>query len=750
MITVIFAALMLVVFLGGLTYLLQRGLGDMSAPLKQVGMFMLTKAPAGIIDLFKNGDGNGARTWIQFGCFWFVVSAVGGFLGAWHDYDPNALDSLSSIGWSWDDGEAMNLFNLTTLTAAIFSILLGGALVAHSRANGGRLASEASASLIGFGWFGVTLLSLILPAIFDLSDFHYSLIGMVYAAMVSSLLVNVLLTNAQSEFPTGVSSWFLIMGLAAMIFGLAANALGEFTEQTTVVWMADSIVKGWVPLALMFSVGYHVIPSVTGHPIWSGSLTKASMLLLFVTVSPVFLSQSSTEPLLQSVGAILVTMGMFPILAFSVNMICTMRGDASSVINSPGAVAAVAAALLLPIFAVLAFFTGLNVMVGDGSLTDVAMTVNMGYLYTIGGLFCMAVMFELYPLASGNRLVGNSAGMATWLVIFGGLFSTIVSLMADWSFIEISSLVEDATAESVSGFNLTASVGFYCITMGILLGVSTVSRTAFSRVPSDTGVVVSSDVSTFTLVEGSTSIRSLLGRGVGLDTELIIADSDEEEGGSTVIEVNATLHNDEVDEFPEVEEDQYPEELVELTKWLCERGTTAKQFFEWADVDNSGSLDMFELGNALKVGKVADLPPWDMEKLVKEMDINKDGSIDLPELDILLIMIRKKHNIEFVEFVPEVEEDASEDDGEDESSEDDAAEEVSTDDDGDAGSSEDDGDNGDSTDDDSAEEDSTEEVTIPNKSDLNKMKKSEIVKLAKSLDLDSKGSKKELIERITQ
>ena len=383
MITVIFAALMLVVFLGGLTYLLQRGLGDMSAPLKQVGMFMLTKAPAGIIDLFKNGDGNGARTWIQFGCFWFVISAIGGFLGAWHDYDPNALDSLSSIGWSWDDGEAMNLFNLTTLTAAVFSILLGGALVAHSRANGGRLASEASASLIAFGWFGITLLSLILPAIFDLSDFHYSLIGMVYAAMVSSLLVNVLLTNAQSEFPTGVSSWFLIMGLAAMIFGLAANALGQITEQTTVVWMADSIVKGWVPLALMFSVGYHVIPSVTGHPIWSGSLTKASMLLLFVTVSPVFLSQSSTEPLLQSVGAILVTMGMFPILAFSVNMICTMRGDASSVINSPGAVAAIAAALLLPIFAVLAFFTGLNVMVGDGSLTDVAMTVNMGYLLSL-------------------------------------------------------------------------------------------------------------------------------------------------------------------------------------------------------------------------------------------------------------------------------------------------------------------------------------------------------------------------------
>jgi len=717
MITVIIAAILLVAFLGGLAHYLQRGVGDMSAALKQLGTFMLTKAPAGIIDLFKDDDGNGAKTWIQFGCFWFVLSAIGGFLGAWHEYDAKALDSLASIGWSWENGDAMTLFNLTTLSAAIFSILLGGALVAHSRASGGRLASEANASLMAFGWFGVTLLSLVLPLFIEMGDFHYSLIGLVYAAMVGSMLVNVLLTNAQNDSPIGVSSWLLIMGLAAMVYGLAIDALGEITKQTTIVWMADAIVRGWVPLALMFSVGYHVIPRVTGHPIWSGSLTKASMLLLFFTVTPFFLSQSSTEPLLQSVGAILVTMGMFPILAFSVNMICTMRGDASSVVHSPGAVAAIAAALLLPLFAVLAFFTGLNVMVGDASLSNVATTVNMGYLYTIGGLFCLAVMFELYPLASGNRLAGTSAGLATWLVIFGGLFSTVVSLMADWTFIEISALVDDATIESVSGFNLTASVGFYCITMGILLGVSTVSRTAFSRVPCDTGVVASSDVSTFTLVEGSTTIRNLLGRGVGLDTELVISDSEEEgDGGSTIIEVSAALHNDEVDEFPEEEEEKedYPEELVELTKWLCARGTTAKQFFDWADVDKSGSLDMFELGNALKVGEVADLPPWDMEKLVQAMDINNDGNIDLPELDILLMMIRNKYDIEFVEFVPE-----------------------------------DDGSNEESSDDDSAD-DSSEEVTAPSKSDLNKMKKAEVVEVAKSLGLVSKGTKKELIERITQ
>ena len=52
--------------------------------------------------------------------------------------------------------------------------------------------------------------------------------------------------------------------------------------------------SGWVPLALMFGVGYHVISHVTGQPIWSGSLTKASMFLLFVTIPPFFLSESHT------------------------------------------------------------------------------------------------------------------------------------------------------------------------------------------------------------------------------------------------------------------------------------------------------------------------------------------------------------------------------------------------------------------------------------------------------------------------
>ena len=191
---------------------------------------------------------------------------------------------------------------------------------------------------------------------------------------------------------------------------------------------------------------------------------------------------------------------------------------------------------------------------------------------------------------------------------------------------------------------------------------------------------------------------------MGIDTTLVIGESEEEsQGGSTIIEVTSELHNDEVDEFPDI----FDEDLVVLTKWLCNRGTTTAQFFDWADVDNSGEVDMFEFSNALKVADIADLPPWDVERLVGVMDINSDGRINLPELDIALLNIRNKLGIEFIPFEEEVEEEVEEE----------AAE---------------------------------EESDVPSAADMKKMKKAELVDVAKSMGLSHTGTKAELTERITQ
>ena len=699
------------------THYMQKGFGDMSKPLRQFGMFLLTKAAGPATDMFQEREGCGAKTWMQTGVFWLILAGIGGFLSAWHNYDPSALDSLSNIGWSYDDGSALTYFNEVAMSTAIFAILVGGMLVAHTRSTGAKLASEANASMIAMAWTAQVLVGLTL-CVLDHWDYvtygagEAAIYGLISGMLVLSLLVNSLITMGnRGNSPISVPSWFLILGLFTLLFSRFAVMLGEVLGYTGTVWVAEIMASGWVPLALMFGVGYHVLSHVTGQPIWSGSLTKASMFLLFITVPPFFLAESShADSFTQSIGAILVTLGLMPALAASTNMLATIRGNASAVVESPGATAAAGGAILLPIFALLGYFTGLNVMVGDGSLANVADTVNSSYLFVIGGLFALAALFHSYPLVAGKSLTG-SAGMASWLVIGGGLLSTILFLMGDWSENSlVEAGVEDASS-SVSGFALTGAFAFYGVVIGFIMAGNCVVKTLLFGNVQSSSTGSTSDISSYTLVEGTTSIRALFGRGVGIDTTLVIGESDEDGSiGSSVIEVSADLHNDEVDEFPV----NFDEDLVTLTKWLCGRGTTTAQFFAWADVDNSGEMDMFEFANALRVADIADLPPWDIENLVKVMDINSDGRINLPELDIALLNIR---NTLGIEFIPYEAEEATEEAEEAEEAEEESAEESSD---------------------------------TPSEAQLKKMKKAELVDVAKSMGLKTSGTKADLIERITQ
>ena len=712
------------------THYMQKGFGGMSTPLRQFGMFLLTKAAGPASDLFQEREGSGAKTWMQTGVFWLVLAGIGGFLSAWHNYDPAALDSLSNIGWSYDDGSALHYFNEVAMTTAVFAILIGGSLVAHTRTTGSKLASEANASLIAMAWTAQVLVGLVLCVLDHWDILTYgvkeaALYGLVSGLLVLSLLVNSLITmGGRGASPISVPSWFLILALFTLLFSRFAVALGETLDWTGTVWVAEIMASGWVLLALMFGVGYHVLSHVTGQPIWSGSLTKASMFLLFVTVPPFFLSESShADNFAQSIGAILVTMGLMPVMAASTNMLYTIRGNASAVVESPGATAAAGGAILLPVFALLGYFTGLNVMVGDGSLASVAETVNSSYLYVVGGLFALAALFHSYPLAAGKSLTG-SASTASWLVIGGGLFSAILFLMGDWSENTlIEAEVEDVSG-SLSGFALTGAFAFYGVVIGFILAANSVVKTLLFGNLKSSSASNTSDISAYNLVEGTTTIRALFGRGVGIDTTLIIGESEEESSGSsTIIEVSADLHNDDVDEFPVT----FDEDLVTLTKWLCGRGTTTAQFFSWADVDDSGEIDMFEFANALRVADIADLPPWDIENLVKVMDINSDGRINLPELDIALLNIRNTLGIEFVPY----EEDSTEDEVAEEATEEAAEEEEEP----------------------PAEEESEEEsesAEAPSEAELKKMKKAELVDVAKSMGLTTGGTKADLIERITK
>ena len=114
-------------------------------------------------------------------------------------------------------------------------------------------------------------------------------------------------------------------------------------------------------------------------------------------------------------------------------------------------------------------------------------------------------------------------------------------------------------------------------------------------------------------------------------------------------------------------------------------------------MDDSGSIDCYEFQQALAKTDVGEYPPWEIEGLVAAIDLDKDGKINLPELDISLARIA-------AQMLP------------------------------------------DETD--SETEEAEESDSTPSESELKKMKKAELVELAESLGVSTDGTKSDIIDAI--
>ena len=182
-------------------------------------------------------------------------------------------------------------------------------------------------------------------------------------------------------------------------------------------------------------------------------------------------------------------------------------------------------------------------------------------------------------------------------------------------------------------------------------GIEAISNVAGIEIPPETGMA--------TNIDPDDTQRTNNGVIIGLGAVL----------GTVGIIIQLSIPRGTVEEEIVEESPKFNEDLVKLTEWLCSRGTTTAQFFEWADVDKSGTIDMAEFANALRKSEIANLPPWEIEELVKIMDINGDGKINLPELDLMLMKIQKTLGIYFHPYVEEDTEDEEEPEAEDESKE---------------------------------------------------------------------------------
>lgn len=73
-----------------------------------------------------------------------------------------------------------------------------------------------------------------------------------------------------------------------------------------------------------------------------------------------------------------------------------------------------------------------------------------------------------------------------------------------------------------------------------------------------------------------------------------------------------------------------------LANYLADTGQSVFGFFNSIDLDQSGEVDTYEFQTALKKADIADLPPWDMQRLMKAVDMDGNGRINVPELELTL------------------------------------------------------------------------------------------------------------------
>ena len=138
-----------------------------------------------------------------------------------------------------------------------------------------------------------------------------------------------------------------------------------------------------------------------------------------------------------------------------------------------------------------------------------------------------------------------------------------------------------------------------------------------------------------------TGISLGIGRGVGVDTELVVSGAEEKEGGSTIIGVEAALHNDEITEFPTTT----AQVMIDFVQYLVDTDQSVFTLFRSMDLDDSGKIDSREFLAALESSKFAGLSSIDASELVESMDLDGDGELNLPELDIAIAQIKRDHDI---------------------------------------------------------------------------------------------------------
>jgi len=685
--TVVYFLIIIGLFLG-----ISRGIGSLSGTLREVAFFSMEKAPVGLVDLFSKKKGSAATSWMTLGLVWMPIASTLTFLNLWLGYDSTAL--MSAFG-DFDQEKLSSAAYIATFWGFLGMTLIGAGFHIQNRMLGSKITSEAGASMLSLFWFVFTLGLVVInftslaPHTTNASA-YFAAYGMLALGVLAAHLMTIY-DNKNSEMST--SSWLIILSLGALIYGTFSNLCYFLSGSEETAWNISKSLHGWWLVPMSMAIATFLIPKNTGNLLWSKLLSVTGVVLIFFTLTP-FTSYTgqglgADDNILTIQVALWSTLALVPIFAMTFNIVATMKGRWESMVESTSTAASMVSMILLPLGAIGGLFASISTFGGDASLAGIGASMDHLLLWGVGGLASFAVLSSMLPESMGLENYEKSRQkLAFWFVVIGAIGSSLMSVMTNF----VNQAVEEtgylASVKAQQDTNVMIAVMFYFFTIGTFVAAHQFILTRSRGQPLGTSKSKGFGVTQFSLMSGTYTIRGLFGKGLSLDTEILVNEEvPEEELGESKIRVSAGLHDtDGVD--ISVSTDTADDILWELSDYLKTNNLKIFDIFKQLDEDSSMTLSAFEFREGLNKLGLANLPPHEVERLVSALDLNEDGMIDLPELGLAFTKDMMPAKII---------------------------------------------------------EPKTEDVEEVN---LSKLKKSELVDIAKERGIDSSGTKKDILERL--
>lgn len=505
--------------------LVNRGIPIFQDLARDMSRFFMEKALGPGADLVEGRPGSGVKAWMFHGMLWFCIAATFGFIELWLSHEPTALHSLSAIGYSPTTSQLHDAVSLVSYNA-IWMMLIGASLHINARLSGSGIASETNAALVSFIYSGGIMIGFIASHLSgDWGDYMFSAAGIAFILANVAVAINHLLTlGGRGNSPIQPSQWLIIFALIMPLLGCLGSLLGVSNDSVYL----STVTFGMVAMAL--AVAHYVIPSQAGAPIWSRTLTGVTIFGLLFFITPFNMLDADLGQGTAGLLTVIYTLSLIPIFAAVTNLMRTAGSRWGSTSSSVAASITLTGVVLLIPVAVGTLFIGVDAISLEDNLGHLVKP--MTHLFTWGPLAMIAIggVMACFPAAAGRELFSASSTRTSfWLVGTGVLISSMAYFSA--ALVDGALSAAEVVSDASQPMLVIASIAFYLVSIaGIMLMLNMIKGVSRGTPISsgDAGPAVVTD--RMTLTPGSTSIRSMMSAGAGVDTEIsVICDNCDEE-----------------------------------------------------------------------------------------------------------------------------------------------------------------------------------------------------------------------------